>query len=793
MPCVKKIESYRSVMRKLSDEKLRKKTLEFREKLKTSKCTLDDLLPEAFAVVREAAKRVLGMEPYRVQLIGGILLYQGRIAEMKTGEGKTLVAAMPSYLIGLEGKGVHVVTVNDYLAKRDSEEIGRIHEFLGLTVGCVLNNTSNEDRKTAYACDITYVTNNELGFDYLRDNMVTKKERIVQRGLHYAIIDEVDSILIDEARTPLIISGVADNSMDLYLKCNQLAKSMVRGESNADMTKMEILSGKEIEETGDFIVDEKDKLVHLTAEGIKKTEKFFHLDNFADVANIQIQHHMNLALKAQYLMFKDIDYVVSDDQVLIVDEFTGRILPGRRFSDGLHQAIEAKENVTVQKESQTLATITFQNFFNQYDRKAGMTGTAMTEAEEFKHIYAMDVVQVPTNRPVIRADEPDEIYFTKDAKYDAVIHAIIKAHQRHQPVLVGTVNIEVSEHLSGMLHHRGIEHQVLNAKYHEMEAEIISHAGEAGMVTIATNMAGRGTDIKLDDEAKNAGGLFVIGTERHESRRIDNQLRGRSGRQGDPGRSKFYLSLEDDLLRLFIPEGMKSKLKALGLKEDDAIQNRMLSKSVENAQKKLEGNHFGIRKALLEYDEINHKQRSWIYQQRKDILNENELSWLIFDMMDVLIDHIVNQYCIDKPENWNMTGLVMKYRELVPSVFNINVMNDMTVDKFKCILKKDIYNWYHQKKQELGSETLKEVEHVVLLRGLDRIWVQQLDDLEQLRQSIGLVSYGQKDPLIEYKIVAFQLFEQMKWRVYETSIGMLLRAHIVEKPVDPNILSGTAS
>ena len=784
LPWVKKIEAYRPAMRKLTDAKLQAKTTEFKGLLAQKKRTLDDLLPEAFAVVREAARRVLGMEPYRVQLIGGILLYQGRIAEMKTGEGKTLVAAMPSYLMALEGKGAHVVTVNDYLAQRDAEEIGQVHRFLGLTVGCVLNSSSNAQRREAYACDITYVTNHELGFDYLRDNMATKKERLVQRGLHYAIIDEVDSILIDEARTPLIISGGGDASTELYVKCDQLAKRMKRGESNADMTKMEILAGKELEETGDFIVDEKDKLVHLTNEGVKRTEAYFDLENFADVSNIQIQHHMNLALKARYLMFKDQDYVVSDDgQILIVDEFTGRILPGRRFSDGLHQAIEAKEGVEIRQETQTLATITFQNFFNQYDRKSGMTGTAMTEAAEFKEIYSMDVVEVPTNRPVVRVDEPDEIYFTKAAKYEAVIDAILAAHEKNQPVLVGTVTIEVSEQLSQMLHHRGIDHQVLNAKQHAMEAEIISHAGEAGAVTIATNMAGRGTDIKLDEDARAAGGLFVIGTERHESRRIDNQLRGRSGRQGDPGRSKFYLSMEDDLLRLFMSESVKDRLKALGFRETDVIQHKMLTKAVENAQKKLEGNHFGIRKALMQYDEVNHKQREWVYGQRRQILNEEDVSWLIRTMMNTLVDMMIKNCCVGEVKDWNVQGLSMRYGALVPAVQNIKVAQDMTVDKFDTILKKDINTWYERKEAELGSEIIREAERIVLLRALDRRWVQQLDDLEQLRQAVGLVGYGQKDPVIEYKMRAFELFQQMQWDVYETAIGMLLRAHRVEKPV----------
>ena len=606
MPLVEKIESLRPDMQKLSDEELRGKTREFKKRLEEGE-TLDDLLPEAFAVVREAGKRVLGMEHFRVQLIGGIILHQGRIAEMRTGEGKTLVATLPSYLNALEGKGVHVVTVNDYLAKRDAEEMGKIHEFLGLTVGVVLNDMKQDERRAAYNCDVTYVTNNELGFDYLRDNMVIYKEQLVQRDLHYCIIDEVDSILIDEARTPLIISGQSGKSTKLYEACDILAQQLERGEASHEMTKMAAIMGEEVIETGDFVVNEKDKIVNLTEQGVHKVEKFFHIENLADPENLEIQHNITLALRAHNLMHKDQDYVVKDDEILIVDEFTGRIMPGRRYSDGLHQAIEAKEHVKIKRESKTLATITFQNFFNKYDKKGGMTGTAVTEEKEFRDIYAMDVVEIPTNRPVIRVDHEDAVYMTKKEKFNAVVNAVVEAHAKQQPVLVGTITIETSELLSRMLKRQGIKHNVLNAKFHELEAEIVSQAGQAGAVTIATNMAGRGTDIKLDDVARNAGGLMIIGTERHESRRIDNQLRGRSGRQGDPGESRFYISLEDDLMRLFGSERLMKIFTSLGVAENEQIEHKMLSNAIEKAQEKIEFNNFGIRKNLLDYDQVNNE------------------------------------------------------------------------------------------------------------------------------------------------------------------------------------------
>ncbi len=609
---VNKIESLRDSMMALGDEQLKDKTGEFKKRLNEGE-TLDDLLPEAYAVVREAARRVLKTEHYRVQLIGGIVLHQGRIAEMKTGEGKTQTCLLPAYLNALEGKGVHVVTVNDYLAKRDAEWMGQVHEFLGLKVGVVLNSMKSDERREAYQCDITYVTNNELGFDYLRDNMVIYKEQLVLRDLHYAIIDEVDSVLIDEARTPLIISGQSGKSTKLYEACDILARQLTRGEDMEALSKMDAIMGIEREETGDFIVNEKDKVVNLTAQGVSKVERFFQIENLADPENIEIQHNIILALRAHNLMFRDQDYVVKDEQVLIVDEFTGRIMPGRRYSDGLHQAIEAKEHVKVKRESKTLATITFQNFFNKFEKKAGMTGTALTEEKEFRDIYGMDVVEVPTNRPVARIDRQDAVYKTRREQLNAILDSIVDAHSKGQPVLVGTITIEASEELSALLKKRGIEHKVLNAKFHELEAEIVADAGIHGAVTIATNMAGRGTDIKLDDEAKAAGGLKIIGTERHESRRIDNQLRGRSGRQGDAGESKFYISLEDDLMRLFGSERMISMFNALGIPEGQEIEHKALTKAIETAQKKIESNNFGIRKNLLEYDQVMNEQREIIY------------------------------------------------------------------------------------------------------------------------------------------------------------------------------------
>ncbi len=657
-PIVNKIEALRPDMQALSDEALADKTREFKERLSKGE-TLDDILPEAFAAVREGAKRAIGMEPFRVQLIGGIILHQGRIAEMKTGEGKTLVATLPTYLNALEGKGAMVVTVNDYLAKRDAEWMGQVYRFMGLTCGVVLNQMTSEERQAAYACDITYVTNNELGFDYLRDNMAIYKNQLVLRGLHYAIIDEVDSILIDEARTPLIISGQSDKSTKIYEACDILAKQMTRGKDMEDLSKIDAIMGIEQEETGDFIVNEKDKIVNLTAQGVSKVERFFHLNNLADPQNLEIQHCIILALRANNLMAKDHDYIVKDDEVLIVDEFTGRVMPGRRYSDGLHQAIEAKEHVKVKRESKTLATITFQNFFNKFDKKCGMTGTALTEEKEFREIYGMDVIEIPTNKPVARVDLQDAVYKTKKEKFNAVVEAVQEAHAKGQPVLVGTITIETSELLSRMLRKAGIQHNVLNAKYHEIEAEIISHAGEHGAVTIATNMAGRGTDIKLDDQSKAAGGLFVIGTERHESRRIDNQLRGRSGRQGDPGKSRFYISLEDDLMRLFGSERMISMFNALGIPEGQEITHKSLSHAIESAQKKIELNNFGIRKNLLDYDQVMNEQREIIYKERRQVLDGESMRDTIYKMIGDIVENAVDTAIAEdsSSDDWNLEEL----------------------------------------------------------------------------------------------------------------------------------------
>ena len=711
MPLVEKIESLRPDMQKLSDEELRGKTREFKKRLEEGE-TLDDLLPEAFAVVREAGKRVLGMEHFRVQLIGGIILHQGRIAEMRTGEGKTLVATLPSYLNALEGKGVHVVTVNDYLAKRDAEEMGKIHEFLGLTVGVVLNDMKQDERRAAYNCDVTYVTNNELGFDYLRDNMVIYKEQLVQRDLHYCIIDEVDSILIDEARTPLIISGQSGKSTKLYEACDILAQQLERGEASHEMTKMAAIMGEEVIETGDFVVNEKDKIVNLTEQGVHKVEKFFHIENLADPENLEIQHNITLALRAHNLMHKDQDYVVKDDEILIVDEFTGRIMPGRRYSDGLHQAIEAKEHVKIKRESKTLATITFQNFFNKYDKKGGMTGTAVTEEKEFRDIYAMDVVEIPTNRPVIRVDHEDAVYMTKKEKFNAVVNAVVEAHAKQQPVLVGTITIETSELLSRMLKRQGIKHNVLNAKFHELEAEIVSQAGQAGAVTIATNMAGRGTDIKLDDVARNAGGLMIIGTERHESRRIDNQLRGRSGRQGDPGESRFYISLEDDLMRLFGSERLMKIFTSLGVAENEQIEHKMLSNAIEKAQEKIEFNNFGIRKNLLDYDQVNNEQREIIYKERRQVLDGENMREAIYKMIQDTVDTYVDMCFSDDvdSEEWDLNEFNGALTPIIPiRPLTAESVKGKKRDEIRHELKEEAVKLYEEKEAEFPEpEQLRE-------------------------------------------------------------------------------------
>ena len=781
---VDKIESLRPQMQALSDEELRGKTREYKNRLQEGE-TLDDLLPEAFATVREAAKRVLGMEHYRVQLIGGIILHQGRIAEMKTGEGKTLVSTLPAYLNALEGKGVHIVTVNDYLANRDAEWMGKVHEFLGLTVGVVLNSMKNDERRAQYACDITYVTNNELGFDYLRDNMVIYKEQLVQRDLNYAIIDEVDSVLIDEARTPLIISGQSGKSTKLYEVCDILARQLERGEASGEVTKMTAIMGEEITETGDFIVNEKDKIVNLTEQGVHKVENFFHIENLADPENLEIQHNIILALRADNLMFRDQDYVVKDDEVLIVDEFTGRIMPGRRYSDGLHQAIEAKEHVKVRRESKTLATITFQNFFNKYKKKAGMTGTALTEEKEFRDIYGMDVIEIPTNKPIARVDLEDAVYMTKKEKFRAVVEAVKEAHEKQQPVLVGTITIETSELLSRMLKREGIQHQVLNAKFHEMEAEIVAHAGEAGNVTIATNMAGRGTDIKLDEVSREAGGLKIIGTERHESRRIDNQLRGRSGRQGDPGESRFYLSLEDDLMRLFGSEKLMNVFKSLGVAENEQIEHKMLSSAIEKAQKKIEGNNYGIRKNLLEYDQVNNEQRVIIYKERRRVLDGENMRDAIYKMITDTVEHAVDMVFSDDvdQEEWDMNEMNSVLRPIIPlQPITREDIKGMKKNQVKQKLKEEAVKLYEEKEAEFPeAEQLRELERVILLKVIDQKWMDHIDDMDQLRQGIGLQAYGQRDPKVEYKLQAYEMFDSMIAAIQETTLRLLYHVRLEQK------------
>ena len=783
-PLVDKVESLRPQMQALSDEELRAKTQEYKNRYANGE-SLDDLLPEAFATVREAAKRVLNMEHYRVQIIGGVILHQGRIAEMRTGEGKTLVSTLPAYLNALAGEGVHIVTVNDYLAHRDAEWMGKVHEFLGLTVGCVLNSMDNDERRKQYACDITYVTNNELGFDYLRDNMVIYKEQLVQRDLAYAIIDEVDSVLIDEARTPLIISGQSGKSTKLYEVCDILAGQLERGEASGEVTKMTALMGEEITETGDFIVNEKDKIVNLTEQGVKKVEQFFHIDNFADPENLEIQHNVDLALRAHNLMFRDQDYVVKDDQVMIVDEFTGRIMPGRRYSDGLHQAIEAKEHVKVKRESKTLATITFQNFFNKYKKKSGMTGTALTEEKEFRDIYGMDVVEIPTNRPVQRVDYDDAVYMTKKEKYRAVVEAVKEAHAKNQPVLVGTITIDVSEHISNMLRREGIQHKVLNAKFHELEAEIVADAGIHGAVTIATNMAGRGTDIKLDDEAKAAGGLRIIGTERHESRRIDNQLRGRSGRQGDPGESRFYISLEDDLMRLFGSERLMKIFTSLGVAENEQIEHKMLSNAIQKAQEKIEFNNFGIRKNLLDYDQVNNEQREIIYKERRQVLDGENMRDTIYKMITDIVDSTVDMCFSDDVDavDWDLNEFNTTLLPIIPiEPLTTEKVKGKRKDEIKHLIKEEAVKLYETKESEFPeAEQLRELERVVLLKSIDSKWMDHIDDMEILRQGIGLVGYGQRDPVVEYKMSAFEMFNNMISSIQEDTVRMLYHVHVEQK------------
>ncbi len=785
LPIVDKIESLEPDFEKLSDEELRDKTREFKSRLAGGE-TLDDILPEAYAAVREAAKRTIGMRHYRVQLIGGVILHQGRITEMRTGEGKTLVSTLPAYLNALEGKGVHIVTVNDYLAKRDAEWMGQVHEFLGLTVGCILNSMDNDERREAYNCDITYATNNELGFDYLRDNMVIYKEQLVQRDLNYAIVDEVDSVLIDEARTPLIISGSSGKSTKIYEACDNLAKQLKRGTAK-ELSKMDLIMKEDDMETGDFVVDEKEKTVNLTAQGVAKVERFFHIENLADPENLEIQHCIILALRAHNLMFRDKDYVVKDDEVLIVDEFTGRIMPGRRYSDGLHQAIEAKEHVKVKRESKTLATITFQNFFNKYNKKCGMTGTALTEEKEFREIYGMDVVEVPTNKPIARIDYNDSVYKTKREKLNAIVEDIADCYERKQPVLVGTITIEASEELSEMLKRRGIKHKVLNAKYHEMEAEIIADAGVAGAVTIATNMAGRGTDIKLGEGVQELGGLRIIGTERHESRRIDNQLRGRAGRQGDPGESKFYISLEDDLMRLFGSQNLMNVFNSLGMPEGEQIQHRMLNKAIERAQMKIENNNYGIRKNLLEYDIINNQQREIIYAERRKVLDGESMRDTIYGMIDEVIEKYVGRTIGDDqiPEDWDLAELNMNLLPIIPfEPITFDPERDKNLNKAGLLqnLKEEALRIYESKEAEFPEpEQIREIERVILLKVTDQHWMNHIDDMDQLRQGIGLQAYGQRDPVTEYRFQGYDMFEEMTESIREETVKALMHVRIEQK------------
>ena len=797
-PTVEKIEALRPSMMSLSDDQMRQKTEEFKNRVLGGE-SLDSLLVEAYALVREATRRVLGTEHYPVQLMGGIVLHQGRIAEMKTGEGKTQTCLLPAYLNALEGKGVHIVTVNDYLAQRDADWMGQVHRFLGLSVGVVLNSMPKEERQAAYNCDITYITNNELGFDYLRDNMVVRKERQVQRGLHFAIVDEIDSILIDEARTPLIISGQSSKSTKLYELCDMFARQLRKGEAK-EMTKMDFIMGEDIEETGDYVVNEKEKVVNLTAEGVKKAEQFFKIDNLADAENLEIQHNINLALKAHSLMHRDQNYVVKDNQILIVDEFTGRIMPGRRYSDGLHQAIEAKEHVEVKRESKTLATITFQNFFNKYEKKAGMTGTAKTEENEFRNIYGMDVVEIPTNVPVIRVDHEDSVYKTKKEKYRAVVIAVCESHAKGQPVLVGTINIDTSELLSAMLRKRGIKHNVLNAKYHEQEAQIIAEAGNAGAVTIATNMAGRGTDIKLDDEARAAGGLRIIGTERHEARRIDNQLRGRSGRQGDPGESRFFISLEDDLMRLFGSEKMMNAFNALGVEDGEEIHHKMLSDAIERAQIKIENNHFGSRKNLLEYDQVMNEQRELIYSERARVLNGESMRESIMTMIDATVSRIVDSTIVEgtKPDEWDLLSFNEIFLPVFPMKVKIALTDEQkesyTKEKFKETLTALAHKMYEAKEAEFpDEEKLREVERVVLLRAIDRHWMDHIDDMDQLRQGIGLAAYGQKDPVVEYKMQGYDMFDNMIAGIQEDTVRMMMHVRIEQNVKREEVAKATST
>ena len=785
-PIVREIESYDEAMQKLSDSELAAKTEEFTKRLAEGE-TLDDLLPEAYAVVREATGRVLHTKHFRVQLMGGIVLHQGRIAEMKTGEGKTQVALLPAYLNALEGKGVHVVTVNDYLASRDAQWMGQVHRFLGLTVGCILNDMNNDQRREAYQCDITYGTNNEFGFDYLRDNMVVYKNRMVQRGLHYAIIDEVDSVLIDEARTPLIISGRSGKSTNLYKQADLLASRLKKGRIVGDQSKLAMMMNEEVQEEGDFVVDEKEKSCTLTADGIRKAEQYFKLENLGDPENAEILHHINTALKARYLMARDKDYVVKDGQIIIVDEFTGRLMPGRRYSDGLHQAIEAKEDVEVKRESKTLATITFQNYFNKYNKKAGMTGTAKTEEGEFQDIYGMDVVEIPTNRPVARKDYPDMVFKTKKEKYQAAVEEIVESHAKGQPVLVGTITIEDSELVSGMLKRAGIPHNVLNAKFHEREAEIVALAGQKGAVTIATNMAGRGTDIKLGEGVADLGGLKIIGTERHEARRIDNQLRGRAGRQGDKGESRFYISMEDDLMRIFGGERMKAILERLRLPEGQPISDKTLSSAIERSQKRVEENNFGIRKRLLEYDQVMNEQREIIYEQRRQVLEGENLRPTLMKMLEDIIHYYVNDMAKESKfsGDWNMAHLNEEIRRIVPFRQMITIPEEekdkISPEELSERIIQDAKKMYEAKEEELApEERVREIERVIMLQVVDQHWTEHIDLMDQMRQGIGLQAYAQKNPLDEYKIASYDMFEELAMNIQEDTLKAMFHVHIAQ-------------
>ncbi len=765
---VSKINGFTEAIGKLSDEQLQAKTDEFKGRLAKGE-TLDDLLPEAYAVVREASTRVLGMRHFDVQLMGGIILHQGRIAEMKTGEGKTLVATLPVYLNALTGKGVHVITVNDYLATRDSEQMGKLYNFLGLSVGLIVHGLDFNQRKDAYNADITYGTNNEYGFDYLRDNMVMRPENMVQRELNYALVDEVDSILIDEARTPLIISGAADKPKDYY---TMVAKIIPRLRAEQDYT-----------------VDEKAKNVVLTEEGVTHVEQMLGIENLADESNMELAHHVNQGLRAHVIMKRDRDYVVKDDQVIIVDEFTGRLMFGRRYSEGLHQAIEAKEGVKIEKESQTLATITFQNYFRMYNKLAGMTGTAKTEEDEFRSIYGMDVVIIPTNKPVVREDRPDVVYRTQMGKYKAIVEKVVERYEAGQPVLVGTVSIQISELISELLKRRGVPHQVLNAKYHEKEAEIVAQAGQLKTVTIATNMAGRGTDIVLGEGVKELGGLYIIGTERHEARRIDNQLRGRSGRQGDPGFTQFYISLEDDLMRRFGADNITGLMDKIGMDDDMPIENKMISKSIETAQKRVEARNFEIRKNVLEYDNVMNKQREVIYGQRRQVLMGDNMSASIQGMVESIASDVLEEVAAagKYPEEWDLDLLQQRMNEAfaLPEPLDRDAILKMEKDEVATYLRELALNRYQQREAELGSEQFHEIERLILLKNVDLKWMEHLDAMDQLRQGINLRAYAQRNPVDEYKNEAFDMFQQMISEIQYETIRLMYRVTIVEKPKEP--------